>query len=113
MELATRKMVMELTGTIVSVDKTKPFTNGTTGEITPSAYKIVFLENIGTEENPKTQSTSVKVKEITMQNETQLTKLVMKKVFVQNIVFGKYQDNNGAYQDWFNCELKDIKLLDK
>lgn len=109
MKLAKRSL--NFNGTVVSIEKTNEFKDKETGEVTPISFKICLMENVGTDENVKTEITKIKISDVTEENVNDINKLNMKEVNILNVASGKYKDNNGVYQDWYRTELKNLKLV--
>ena len=112
------KKVMEIKGTVFNIDKAKGgFTNEETGEISKPTFRLVFIETVEseTEDSSKTNTYSIKIEDIEELETANklLNPLRFKLVEVKNINFGKYQDKNGAWHDWYKCKFEDIKEIGK
>lgn len=102
------KRILTLEGTVLSVNITQEFKDKESGEITPKSFKLVFLEDISKDlDGTKTQQTAIK---IDGGKEEELKKLIMKKVVIKNISYGKYKDNDDVFQEWLKCKVEDIKV---
>ena len=108
---AKRIVNMSINGTVISIDNQKGgFKNEQTGEVSKPTWKIVFMEDIGTDEQTKTQMTAIKVEDVeTDEQAKELYKLVMKEVTISRVNFGKYKDKDNVYHDWYKTQLEFIK----
>ena len=110
------KQIMEIKGTVFNVEIAKGgYTNEETGEISKPTYRLHFIAEYESEEVRKSFDYLIKVEDIEnlADCKAKLDPLRFQIVEIKNVQFGKYQDKQGKWQDWYKCKFNDIKKIGK